>query len=739
MDERNDRVIINGTVESVTFCNQANGFTVFEFSGDEDGEIFTAVGTVNSLSPGEKVTLTGVWQTHQSFGRQLKVELVERRMPESAEQLYKYLSSGVIRGVGPATAEKIVAKFGEDSFDVIENDCLRLTQIKGISPDKARKISNEFRNQFAARSTVIALEQYGMTAGECLAAFKRYGVEAAATVRKNPYRLCVDIEHISFERAEEIASKIPDSFNRDCRSNAGLLHIVKHNLYSNGHTCLPREKLIKPACDFLDITGDEADIAIDALIEEKHLITAKIKGRDFLFLPSSYNAEKKIAQRIDVLLRFPPEQNYTVGEDIDRIEIKDKIKYGEKQREAIEIAVNKGILILTGGPGTGKTTTLKGMLRLFQRDKLDIVLAAPTGRAAQRMTEVTGCEAKTIHRLLEVEWDENDRPVFKRNLRNPLEAQVLIVDELSMVDIHLFASLMDALPFGCRLIMVGDSNQLPPVGAGNVLHDLIDSGLLPVVELNEIFRQAQQSQIVTNAHKIVRGEEIDLTRNDGDFFFVSRGSGLLAARTVRELYCERLPAAYGYNPVKDIQILCPSRKGEAGTVEINKMLQEAVNPYSEGRAQFVFRGSVFRSADKVMQIKNNYNLEWEKDGERGTGIFNGDIGFIEDIDTRSGVLYINFDGKRVEYPSANLEELELSYAVTVHKSQGSEFDCVLLTAAGIPPQLCYRNLLYTAVTRARENLIIVGSENQVSRMIENDKKTRRYSALKHFLTEGVNG
>ena len=617
MDERNDRVIINGTVEGITFCNQTNGFTVFEFSSDEDGEIFTAVGVVSELSPGEQVTLTGVWQTHQSFGKQLKVEMLERRMPVSTEQLFKYLSSGVIRGVGPATAEKIVSKFGENSFDVIENDCMRLTEIKGISPEKARKISNEFRNQFAARSTVIALEKYGMTTSECLAAFKRYGVEAAAVVKKNPYKLCVDIDSISFERAEEIALRIPDTVSRDYRTNAGLLHIVKHNLYSNGHTCLPREKMIKPACEFLDVTADEAEISIDALVEEKQLVSEKIDGRDFLFLPSSYNAEKKIAQRINVLLRFPPQKNFTVGEDIDRIEKKDKITYGEKQREAIEIAVNKGILILTGGPGTGKTTTLKGMLRLFEREKLDIVLAAPTGRAAQRMTEVTGYEAKTIHRLLEVEWDENDRPVFKRNLRNPLEAQVLIVDELSMVDIHLFASLMDALPFGCRLIMVGDSNQLPPVGAGNVLHDLIDSSLLPVVELNEIFRQAQQSQIVTNAHRIVHGEGIDLKRNDGDFFFIPRGNGFLAAKTVRELFCERLPAAYGYNPLKDIQILCPSRKGEAGTVEINKMLQDAVNPYTENRAQLVFRGNIFRSADKVMQIKNNYNLEWKKTANRG--------------------------------------------------------------------------------------------------------------------------
>ena len=735
MNENAEKSIVNGTVENVTFCNDTNGFTVFEFSSGEDGEIFTAVGVVPELSPGESVTLTGVWQTHHTFGRQFKVEHLERQMPVSTEQLFKYLSSGVVKGVGAATAEKIILAFGENSFDVIENDPMRLTQIKGISPDRARKISEEFRKQFAARSTVIALEQIGMTTNECLAAFKRYGVEAVNVIKNNPYQLCFDIDSIGFDRAEEIASRLPLPPEKKYRLSAGLLHIVRHNMYQNGHTCLPREKLILPATDLLGITADEADIAIDNLIEEAKLITKKINDRDFVFLPSSYNAEKRIASRISVLLRFPPEQNFTVGEDIDRIETLDGIRYGEKQREAIEKAVNKGILILTGGPGTGKTTTIKGMLRLFERSSLDIVLAAPTGRAAQRMTEVTGYEAKTIHRLLEVEWDENDRPVFRRNLRNPLDAQVLIVDELSMVDIHLFAALMDALPFGCRLIMVGDSNQLPAVGAGNVLHDLIDSELLPTVELNEIFRQAQQSQIVTNAHKIVHGEHIDLTRTDGDFFFMERNSALLTARTIRELYSTRLPEAYGYNILKDIQVLCPSKKGDSGTVQLNRLLQDAVNPYSEGRAQFNFRGTLFRSADKVMQIKNNYEIDWEKGEEKGKGIFNGDIGFIEDIDSRAGVLYIDFDGKKVIYPAESLEELELAYAVTVHKSQGSEFKCVILSACALPPQLSYRNLLYTAVTRAREMLVTVGSSAQINRMIDNDKKTRRYSALKTFLKE----
>lgn len=734
MNEQAEKTILNGTVESVTFRNAANGFTVFEINDSDSGETVPTVGVLSEIAVGETVTLTGSFVVHSTFGRQFKAELCERKMPVSTEQLYKYLSSGVIKGVGVATAEKIITAFGENSFDVIENEPSRLATINGISADKANAISAEFKKQFAARSTMITLENYGMTTSECLKAFKRYGVEAVKIITDNPYQMCFDIDGITFERVEEIAQKLPVSPEKKYRLGAGLVHIIKHNIYNNGHTCLPREKMLAPACELLAITRDEADIALDSLIESRQIISERMNDKDFLFIPSTYNAEKKIATRISVLLRFPPQQNFTVSEDIDRIEAADKIKYGEKQREAIEKAVNKGILILTGGPGTGKTTALKGMLRLFQRDKLNIMLAAPTGRAAQRMTEVTGVEAKTIHRLLEVEWDENDRPVFQRNMRNPLDAQVLILDELSMVDINLFASLLDALPFGCRLIMVGDSNQLPPVGAGNVLHDLIDSKLLPVVELTEIFRQAQKSLIVTNAHRIISGESIETDRTDGDFFLMERNSQLLAARTIRELYCDRLPAAYDYNPLTDIQVLCPSKRGEAGTMELNALLQEAINPYTEHRQQFNFKGKIFRTADKVMQIKNNYNIEWEKDGEKGLGIFNGDIGFIEDIDMKGGALNINFDGKSVVYPADNLEELELSYAVTVHKSQGSEFKAVILSCVGIVPNLSYRNLLYTAVTRAKENLIIVGSKGQVENMIRNDKKTRRYSALKWFLT-----
>ena len=434
-----------------------------------------------------------------------------------------------------------------------------------------------------------------------------------------------------------------------------------------------------------------------------------------------------------MLLNFPPAGHSALDSEIEKIEKADNISYAEKQKLAIKTAVNKGILILTGGPGTGKTTTLKGILRLFQSEGLDISLAAPTGRAAKRMTELTGKEAKTIHRLLEVEWDEHDRPTFKRNIRNPLECEALILDELSMVDISLFASLLNALPLGCRLIMLGDSDQLPPVGAGNVLHDLIESRLLPVVELKEVFRQSMGSLIVTNAHRIVNGEKIVTDRKDGDFFLMERQTPALAAKTIAELYAERLPRAYSYSPLRDIQVLCPSNKGEAGTVNLNKILQSLVNPPSDNKNELNSGFRLFREGDKVMQIKNNYDIHWDSDKESGDGIFNGDIGIIEKIDLKSETAFISFDDRTAQYAKEQMTELELAYAVTVHKSQGSEFKAVIMPVVNVIPQLCYRNLLYTAVTRAKELMIIVGTKDEIVKMAANDKKTRRYSALKKLL------
>lgn len=734
MSEEVQTEILQGTVEDIKFRNEQNGYTVLEVGCDD--ELVTAVGTFSDISVGESVRLSGAWTFHSTFGRQFKVEAFEREMPATAEQLYNYLAAGAVKGIGPATAQKIIEKFGENAFDVLENEPKKLATIKGISLEKAEKMQESFKKQFAVRNIMIALETYGMSPRECIAAYEAFGSNAVERVTKNPFELCDADTGIGFERAEAIADALPNPPESEFRVRAGITHIVRQNLYSNGHTCIPREKLLKIAADYLSAGTDAVDRQIDALTASGALTAKELNGREFIFLTSAYRDEKTIADRIKILLRFPPPQCETLEEDIEKQEKQDGIIYAETQREAIKTAVSRGVLILTGGPGTGKTTTLNGILKLFEQQGLDIALAAPTGRAAKRMTELTGREAKTMHRLLEVEWDEHDRPVFKRNLRNPLECDALVLDELSMVDISLFASLMQALPFGCRLIMVGDSDQLPPVGAGNVLADLIASDLLPVVELTEVFRQAMGSLIVTNAHRIVAGEMPELTRKDGDFFLMERPNPYAASQTIAALYAKRLPEAYKFSPQNDIQVLCPSKKGETGTVHLNKILQDLVNPASVEKKELTVGFRTFRVGDKVMQTKNNYNITWEKsDGETGEGIFNGDIGVIENIDIHTETVQICFDDRSAVLAKEQMTDVELAYAVTVHKSQGSEFPAVIMPVVAVLPNLCYRNLLYTAVTRAKQLLILVGTRAEIQKMVENDKKTRRYSALKTFLTE----
>lgn len=721
-----------GVVEDVTYRREDTGFTVMDIFADD--EYVTVVGVLPELSEGESVRLRGTWGYHATFGKQFKAQLCERSMPSSSADLLRYLSSGAVRGIGPATAKKIIERFGENSFDVLENHPERLADIKGISLKKAKDISKIFNEQFAVRQIMISLERFGMTTHECLEAYKLYGANAVDMIKANPYALCSDIVGMGFERADAIASALPEPPDRAYRVSAGIVHVVKYNL-NNGHTCVPRKKLIAPSSGLLEADEDTIEAAIDALVESGRLISQMMNGKEFLFLPQIYSAEKLAAQRILVMTKFPPAGRVTVEEDIEKIEKEENIHYESKQREAILTAANKGILILTGGPGTGKTTALNGILKLFELDGIDVALTAPTGRAAKRMSEITGKEAKTIHRLLEVEWDKHDRPYFSRNARNPISAGAVIVDELSMVDISLFASLLDALPLGCRLIMVGDSDQLPAVGAGSVLHDLILSGVLPVVELKEVFRQAMQSRIVTNAHKIVSGQMPELHDKNNDFFFIKRNSAYDTAATVAELCTVRLPKAYSYSPINDIQVLCPSRKGETGTVSLNKRLQTVINPPSPEKKELRSGSRIFREGDKVMQIKNNYNIIWTKDSEEGTGVFNGDIGTVKKIDKANGCLAVWFDDKEAVYSTDNLQELEHAYAITVHKSQGNEFNAVVIPVMGVVPQLCYRNLLYTAVTRAKKLMVMVGSEKQIRDMVENNTRSKRYSALKFFLTE----
>ena len=699
-----------------------------------DGELITAVGVLPTLSAGETLRVTGHWDYHHSFGRQFKIDECERQMPKTSADMLKYLSSGTIKGIGPKIAAKIVEKFGEDTFNILENNPELLSTIKGISKDKALEMSDEFRRQFAIREVIIYLEKFGMTSNECVNVFKIFGARAIDIITENPYILCREPIGMSFDRADSIAANMSGDSYGTYRIKAGIVHIVRHNL-RNGHTCIPRDKIIEPAVSLLESDNDTIESIIDELLEDKQLVCESIDGREFLFMPHIFAYERSAAQRLSVMLKFPPPKGKTsIKSRIKSLESKFEIKYEDKQKQAITTALETGMLILTGGPGTGKTTTLNGIIELYERDGLKVALTAPTGRAAKRMSEITGKEAKTIHRLLEVEWKDGDMPKFQRNLTNPLPYDAIIVDELSMVDIHLFASLLDAMKLGCRLIMVGDSDQLPAVGAGNVLHDLIDSGLIPVVALTEIFRQAMESLIVTNAHRIVKGENPELDINDNDFFFMNRPNVILTASTVIDLYTKRLPNAYGYDPLADIQILCPSRKGEVGSVNLNNALQKRINPPDEFKNEFVRNGRVFREGDKVMQIKNNYDIPWVRNKEHGTGIFNGDIGILTQIKPAVRLMKIRFDDREAIYTFDHANQLELAYAVTVHKSQGSEYEAVIIPACHVIPQLSYRNLLYTAVTRAKSKIIIVGTKEDIYSMVANDKKIKRYSGLRHFLT-----
>ena len=726
-----EKTELRGSVEDVTFRNDENGFTVLELN--VEGELETVVGVLPAVAPGEELRLLGRWDMHASFGRQFRAELCERRMPSTSADMLHYLSGGTIKGVGPATAIKIVEMFGEDTFEVLENYPERLARVKGISPGKAIEICQRFREQFAVREVMIALERFGMTAAECIRVFKAFSSDAVNRVQEDPYCLCDDGIGVSFERADAIAQAMEGDFDPQLRVMAGILHTLRHNL-GNGHTCLPREKIYAPCADYLGVTADDVREATDTLVSCGRLIEKELEGTAFVFLPRMYEAERSAADHILMKLRFPPAGRSTLMEEIRLAEQQEGVTYAEKQREAIRIASEKGMLILTGGPGTGKTTTLRGILRLYEEQGLDVVLAAPTGRAAKRMSEVTGRDAKTLHRLLEVEWDESDHPRFQRNARNPIDATAVVVDELSMVDVYVFASLMEALPLGCRLVLTGDADQLPPVGAGNVLHDLIAAGQIPVVRLTEVFRQAQESLIVTNAHRIVQGEMPELHETKRDFFFMERTPGMAAA-VVGSLCTDRLPRAYGYSPIDDIQVVCPSRKGRTGTVQLNAMLQQMLNPPSPEKNEIRIRGTTLRTGDKVMQIKNNYDILWTRGGEEGVGVFNGDIGVLQSIDLGTGELELEFDGRTAVYTVQNAQDLDLAYAITVHKSQGSEFPAVVMPVAGVVPQLKYRNLLYTAVTRARERIVLVGSESEVREMTENDRKVRRYSALRVFLTE----
>lgn len=726
-----------GTVEDVSYYNEATGFCVAEVNTGEDG--VTVVGELGALAVGAEVECRGVWVMHPSFGRQFKAQTAVQTMPADVGGILKFLSSGIIRGIREATATKIVEKFGTQTFDVLENDPARLATIKGISSAKAREICTSFKAQFSAREMLTGLTNLGLSQSEAIKTYNLLKDDALDVLCANPYSLIGAQTGITFDKAEEIADNLTEKPPFEYRAIAGVCYVLHHNL-GNGHTCIPREKMIKPASQLLGCDDDNVEIAIDNAIEQRAVVQRKVNGRDFLFLPEIYHAERGIADRFRIMVEYPPAENEIHQSEIYAFEKSSAITFDDKQREAIEYAVSKGMLILTGGPGTGKTTTVKGIIQLMKNRGLKVCLAAPTGRAAQRMEELTGYEASTIHRLLEVEFKESDASQsFVHNLKNPLDCDAVIVDELSMVDVTLFAALLDALPLHCRLIMVGDQDQLPPVGAGNVLRDMIDSGVIPVVVLDKVFRQAMKSRIITNAHRVVKGEMPEFDNSaESDFFLLRENSRYLAPRKILDLVTKRLPAGYGLDPMNDIQVLCPSRKGEVGTQNINAILQEALNPPSKEKHEIRYKGYTLREGDRVMQIKNNYDVPWFKIGENGTGVFNGDIGVLTRIDKANDVINVRFDDKEAMYSIENVKELELAYAMTVHKSQGSEFAAVVMPVLAVPERLAYRNLFYTALTRAKSLLVLVGNEQGIQQMVSNDKKSRRYSALKYFIENDDN-
>ncbi len=723
-----------GSVEEIIFRNKSNGYSVLTVLCD--GLSTTAVGIMSDVNIGDELKLVGVWKTHPTYGEQFSFEYYEQFMPATTDSILKYLSSGAVKGIGRATAKRLVDAFGEQTLEVMRDEPERLEQIRGISKDKARSIASEIRKTFGMREVMIYLEKYHISTQEAVKVWKALGTEAISLIEQNPYILCESSVNVPFDRADHIAAALDKPCDDEFRIRAGLIYIARYNS-GNGHTCLPKQKLLEVTSTFLKLEGEMVAEVLEGMLREGSLISEVIGEREFVFLPALYRCETFAAGRLQMLLQFPPERITGLEAALEHFERQRGIQYAKLQRKAIVQALSGGLLILTGGPGTGKTTTLNAIIELLQQCGQKVLLAAPTGRAAQRMSEVTGCEAKTIHRLLEVEWDKNDSPVFKRNERNLLDCDALVLDELSMVDVSLFEGVMRALPLGCRLIMVGDSDQLPSVGPGNVLGDLIASGKIPVVQLTEIFRQSMQSLIVTNAHKIVRGEMPEITRTDGDFFFMSCGDKEKIASTIVELCTRRLPASYGYAPLEDIQVLCPGRKGELGVTELNKRLQQVLNPSSGKVEEISMPVYTFRAGDKVMQTKNNYDLLWTKDdGSDGAGVFNGDIGRIESIDKAMKTACVRFDDKVAVYDEESLLQLELAYATTVHKSQGNEFNAVIIPMYYGPPQLYYRNLLYTAVTRAKKLLILVGNVSTLKKMVDNHKKTMRYSGLKAFLERG---
>ncbi len=721
-----------GVIEEVVFHNEANGYTVLILSGEDSEEPVTAVGELPFAAEGESITVMGHWEVHQNYGRQLHIDYYEKEIPAGRDAMLKYLASGAVKGIGPATAKKIVEVFGDDTFEVLEKNPEFLAQINGISMKKAKEIGENFEAQFGMRNTMMFASRFFGSA-VAVKIYKKWGCAAEDVIRRNPYLLCEEIEGIGFERADKVALELGVEENAPARVSAGVMYVLDYHALASGHVFIPRDKLAPTAAQLLGVSEEQAEAAIDRLAEEGKLKIVKSGKRQCVYLMRNYEAECYIARKMALLEKNafqPPVTDIT--REIAVIEAENRIKYAMMQKKAIISAMTSGVMVLTGGPGTGKTTVIRALIRIFSQMGYKVSLAAPTGRAAKRMSEATGEEAKTIHRLLEAEIG-GIMAKFARNESNRLEEDVFIIDETSMVDTLLMMALLMAIKPGARLILIGDADQLPSVGAGNVLNDCIESEVITTVQLKEIFRQAKQSRIVTNAHAINCGEYPTLNDKDNDFFFVKRDREEDICKTVTALWHTRLPSAYGKEIGGQIQVITPSKKGCAGTEQLNYALQAVLNPASPQKNQMKHKGRTFREGDKVMQTRNNYDIPWKKGTMEGTGVFNGDIGILEKISYHEQKAEVRYEDRVAVYEFSLLEELEHAYAVTVHKSQGSEYPVVILPVYTYAPRLLTRELLYTAVTRAQKMVILVGSEQAVQMMVDNSRRPQRYTGLKAML------
>ena len=724
---------LSGVIENVVYRNESNDYSVIEIV-DKENNLITCVGNMPLPFEGENVRLVGNWTYHKDFGRQFAFDSFEKTLPEEEEGILQYLSSKTVKGIGPVTALKIVNKFGKDTFDVIEHHPEWLVDIPGITMKKAAVISESFKEQTGLRSVMMFCKDY-MDKGEVTRVYKRFGAGAVGMITENPYILC-HASGIPFDKADRIAKDIGFPHDGYPRILAGVRYALKYNADTNGHTCLPYEKLSAASADILEIDTVKCADMISQFVSEGELSAYTSDGTVYVMTPDVEEAEAYIAKRIREMERYAGSFGVSdIRSLIDSVEDRLGIKYANQQKEAIYRALSGSIMILTGGPGTGKTTVVKGLLSIFDSIGQKCVLAAPTGRAAKRLSEATSNEAKTIHRLLEMERSTDDVPRFNRDANRPIEESVIIIDEASMIDLTLAMALFRAIKRGSRLILIGDTDQLPSVGAGNVLADLIRSEVVTTVFLSEIFRQSEESLIITNAHRINGGIDPILNDTKNDFFFVRRDREADIPSAVASLITDRLPRAYGDRIRSEIQVITPSKKGEGGVLALNPALQAVLNPPAQFKKEIIRHSTAFREGDKVMQTANNYEIEWTRDGNTGTGVFNGDIGYIESIDNVNERIFVRYDDRRAEYSFDMADELELAYAITVHKSQGSEYPVVIIPCYKCATVLMTRNLLYTAVTRARRMVVMVGRADVPARMVANNVEVMRYTTLTERICE----